>query len=131
MHEMALAEGILSVVLDAAGDVKVRNIELQVGELQLVVAKSLRFSFKRASQGTLAQGAAIHIQDTPARMRCSRCGTEGVLRLPPFQCEQCSSTDTVVIVGDEVVVDAVELEDGHLVYRREVPAVENLEPHFG
>ena len=48
MHEMALAEGILSVVLDASGGANVRKVDLQVGALQLVVPESLRFSFAEA-----------------------------------------------------------------------------------
>ena|SRR5579871_4997591 len=130
MHEMALAEGILSVVLDAAGDARVRRVELQVGALQLVVPESLRFSFDMVADGTPAQGAVVGIQETPARLRCGKCGAETVLTQPPFQCSQCRSDDIAVIAGDEVLVDSVELEGGEVIRRREVNASEILEEHM-
>jgi len=130
MHEMALAEGILSVVLDAAGDQPVRKVDLRVGALQLVVPESLQFSFQLASDGTLAQNAAINIEDVPARLRCKQCHAETVLRQPPFQCEHCSSSDIEIVSGEEVLVEAVELENGEIIRRREVDADEILREHM-
>lgn len=130
MHEMALAEGILSVVLDASGGANVRAVDLQVGALQLVVPESLRFSFELAAAGTPAEGAVVNVHETPARLKCRACGAETVLRTPPFQCERCTSTDVNVISGDEVMVESVELDGGELIRRREVPANEILEEHM-
>ncbi len=130
MHEMALAEGILSVVLDAAGDQAVRKVDLRVGALQLVVPESLQFSFQMASEGTLAQNASVSIEDVPARLRCKQCRAVTIIRQPPFQCERCSSPDIEIVSGDEVLVDAVELENGEVIRRREVAADEILKEHM-
>ena len=127
---MALAEGILSVVLEASDGANVRSVDLQVGALQLVVPESLKFSFELASEGTPAHGATIRIHETPARLKCNACGAETVLRQPPFQCERCSSPAITILSGDEVVVDSVELDNGELIRRREVPANEILEEHM-
>jgi hydrogenase nickel incorporation protein HypA/HybF len=112
MHEMALAEGILKVVLDAAEDHKVRRVRLQVGRLQMVAPDSLRFSFELVAEGTVAAGAALEMVETPARLRCGQCGAESELDLPPFNCRHCGASDIEVISGDEVMVDSVELENG-------------------
>ena len=130
MHEMALAEGILSVVLDASAGAIVRKVELQVGALQLVVPESLRFSFELVSAGTPAEGAVVEVRETPARLRCRACRSETLLRQPPFQCERCASTDVTVISGDEVIVESVELDGGQLIRRREVPASDILDEHM-
>ena len=130
MHEMALAEGILAVVLDAAGDQPVRKVDLRVGALQLVVPESLQFSFQLASEGTLAQNASIHIDDVPARLRCKQCRSVTIVRQPPFQCDRCASINVEIVSGDEVLVDAVELENGETIRRREVDAEEILKEHM-
>ena len=130
MHEMALAEGILQVVLDAAEDQNVRRVRLQVGRLQMVVPDSLNFSFGLVAEGTVAAGATLEMEETPARLRCGQCGVESDLDLPPFICRPCGASDIEVISGDEVLVDAVELENGETIRRREVPADEILKEHL-
>ncbi|HEY7543673.1 MAG TPA: hydrogenase maturation nickel metallochaperone HypA, partial [Blastocatellia bacterium] len=82
MHEMALAEGILAVVLDAAGDQKVRRICLQVGKLQMVVPDSLQFSFQLLADGTPAAEAIIEIEEIPVRLLCKQCSAESEVDQP-------------------------------------------------
>lgn len=130
MHEMALAEGILQVVLDAADGQNVRRVQLQVGRLQMVVPDSLEFSFQLVADGTPAAEARIEMEETPARLRCGQCGAESELDLPPFNCRHCGAADIEVISGDEVLVDAVELESGETIRRRVVPAGEILQEHM-
>jgi hydrogenase nickel incorporation protein HypA/HybF len=130
MHEMALAEGILQVVLDAAEDQQVRRVRLQVGRLQMVVPDSLQFSFELVAEGTAAARAALEIEEIPARLRCGACGAESELDLPPFNCRLCGASDIDVTSGREVIVDSVELGNGDTIKRREVPAAEILEEHL-
>jgi hydrogenase nickel incorporation protein HypA/HybF len=122
MHEMALAEGILSVVLDAAGDEPVRKVDLLVGTLQLVAPQSLHTSLEILSEGTAAENATVHIQEILARFRCNKCKAESAANQPLLQCGQCGSTDLAVISGDELLVDSVELENGEVIRRRPVAA---------
>jgi hydrogenase nickel incorporation protein HypA/HybF len=130
MHEMALAEGILSVVLDAAGGQNVRRVCLRVGKLLMVVPDSLQFSFELATDGTPAAGAVLEMEDVPARWRCLQCGAESALDLPPFNCQSCGASELEVVTGDELLVDAVELENGVTIRRREVAADAILEKHL-
>jgi hydrogenase nickel incorporation protein HypA/HybF len=130
MHEMALAEEILSVVLDAAGEEPVRKVELLVGTLQLVVPESLHFSFELVSEGTAAENATVKIQEILARLRCKKCNTQSAMNQPPFQCSQCGSSEVEVISGDEVLVDSVELENGEIIRRRAVAANQILARHI-
>ena len=130
MHEMALAEGILAVVLDAAGGASIRKVDLRVGALQLVVPESLQFSFQMASEGTVAQDASVNIEDVPARLRCKQCCAVTIVRQPPFQCDRCYSADIEIVSGDEVLVEAVELTNGEVIRRREVAADEILKEHM-
>lgn len=131
MHEMALAQRILQVVLDAAGDQEVRRFRVHIGRLQMVVPDSLRFSFELVGEGTAAAGAVLEMEETPARLQCGQCGAESGLDLPPFLCRHCGASEIEVLSGDEVMVDAIELESGETIRSREVPAEPMLEPRNG
>ena len=130
MHEMALAEGILAVVLDAAEGQKVRRIGLQVGRLQMVVPDSLQFSFQLISDGTPAAEAVVEMEEIPVLLRCKECGKETEVNNPPFNCGHCNAFEIEVVSGDQLIVDSVELENGETIRRREVPADEILEEHL-
>lgn len=130
MHEMALAEGILAVVLDAAEGQNVRRVRLQVGKLQMVVLDSLQFSFQLIAEGTPAAEAVVEMEELPVRLRCKQCGQESQVEQPPFYCQHCGAFDVEVASGDQLIVAAVELENGDTIRRREVPADEILEEHL-
>jgi hydrogenase nickel incorporation protein HypA/HybF len=114
MHEMALAEGILGVALDVSEGQAVRQIKLRVGALQHVTRESLQFCFELAAQDTPAAGAVLTLEELPARLRCRACGAEAEARGAPFQCPACGSFDQRVLSGEELLVDAIELESGWL-----------------
>lgn len=61
MHEMALAEGILGVVLEKAAGERVKSVRLRVGAGQRVVPESLEMCFRFASHQTEAAEAALLI----------------------------------------------------------------------
>lgn len=130
MHEMALAEGILRVVLKAAGGRPVSRVRLEVGRLQMVVPDSLQFSFRLVAAGTPAAEATLDLQEVPAVLRCGKCGAESRLDLPAFNCGDCGASDIEVISGDELMIDAIALLDGTALGRQMVPVGEILQQHL-
>jgi hypothetical protein len=60
MHELGLAEGILTIATDMAGDHNVTRIVVRIGEEQRIVADSLEFGFQLLAEGTVCEGAALH-----------------------------------------------------------------------
>ncbi|MGI8549892.1 MAG: hydrogenase maturation nickel metallochaperone HypA [Dehalococcoidia bacterium] len=112
MHELALAEGILAVVLDAADEQRVRRVRLRVGSLQAVVPDSLEFSFQLLAADTPACDARLEIKQVRARVRCSRCGSKSPLDVSFLNCRNCGASDIQILSGDELVVDGVEMERG-------------------
>lgn len=61
MHEMGLAEGIVAVVEDAAGDCPVERISVCVGAAQAVVGDSLEFNFRLLTEGTSMQTTVLDV----------------------------------------------------------------------
>src|SRR5690349_7077672 len=100
MHEMALAEGILDVVLQAAEGHPVRQVRVRAGALQRVVADSLQFCFELAAAGTPVAEAILVLEGTPACLRCRRCQAETALTQPPFLCGRCGDSNVEYLSGE-------------------------------
>jgi hydrogenase nickel incorporation protein HypA/HybF len=65
MHELALAQGVLDIVLDVAREEPVRLVRVRVGELQRVLPDSLRFCFQMVAQDSPAAQAELVIDEVP------------------------------------------------------------------
>ena len=65
MHELALAQGILDVVLDVAAGRQVQTVRVRAGEMLAVSEDSLQFCFELVAQDTPAAAARLEVQLTP------------------------------------------------------------------
>jgi hydrogenase nickel incorporation protein HypA/HybF len=111
MHELAIAESIVRIACAHAEDRRVTKVELKVGHLRQVVPSALRFAFALVAEGTAVAGAELAIEEVPAAGRCRACGSTSVFASFPLQCARCSGLDLELIAGEELLVDALELED--------------------
>jgi hydrogenase nickel incorporation protein HypA/HybF len=110
MHELALARGVLAAALAHADGRRVRRVDVTVGALRQVVPDSLAFNFDVLAQGTPCEGARLEQHLTPARLRCE-CGEVWELQEPSFRCPRCGSARTSVLGGEELLVQAIEVEE--------------------
>ena len=114
MYEMALADNILGIVLQAANGERVREVRVQAGALQRIVPESLRACFEQMAADTPAEFAALTVDEIPARIGCNRCLAQVELTIPPFVCARCGASDVEFLGGDELAVEGVELDSGWL-----------------
>lgn len=113
MHEMAIAEGILDIVVKTAanhGASKVTSVKVLAGELTGVVPEALEFGFSALAQGTIADGACLSICMVPLIGRCRDCGHESRVANYRFVCANCSSYGVEIVSGRELKVESVEVE---------------------
>jgi hydrogenase nickel incorporation protein HypA/HybF len=111
MHELSIADAIVQIALRHAGGRPVRAVEVSVGHLRQVVPSSLQFSFELLSDGTALEGARLELREIAPRGRCRNCRTESGLHDFPLRCAACGGLDLELIAGEELTVDALELED--------------------
>lgn len=116
MHELSVAESILSIVLQVASGRKVKRIKLRVGKLQHVTADSLQFSYDLLAADTCAAGTKIEIEQLPVSILCKSCGSKNGVDGPPLNCISCGSQNVVITSGDDIFLHNVELEDGTLIH---------------
>jgi hydrogenase nickel incorporation protein HypA/HybF len=111
MHELSIAEAVARIAIDHAGGRRVARVELRIGHLRQVVPSALEFAFGLVATGTSLEGAELVIEEVPAAGVCRRCGVETVLAAFPLLCAACGSADLELLRGEELSVDALELEE--------------------
>jgi hydrogenase nickel incorporation protein HypA/HybF len=111
MHELSIAEAVVAIVERHAAGRTVRRVELKVGHLRQVVPSALTFAFELLTDGTRLEGAELVIEEVPARGRCRTCGAETTMTWFPLQCEHCNGLDVELMAGEELLVDALEMEE--------------------
>ncbi len=113
MHEMALAEGVLQIVEDAARREpcnRVQAIWLEIGELSHVDPDSMRFCFDAVARGTIAHDARLEIDRVPGKAWCHRCGREVHVASLVAPCPGCAGYQLRVTGGEEMRVRELEVD---------------------
>ncbi|MCA1715914.1 MAG: hydrogenase maturation nickel metallochaperone HypA [Actinobacteria bacterium] len=111
MHELAIADSIVQIAGRHANGRRVTKVQLKVGHLRQVVPSALAFSFELVAQGTSVEGAELEMEEVPATGSCLGCGAESRLEMFPLQCGACGGFDLQVLEGEELFVEALELEE--------------------
>jgi len=111
VHELSIAESVVRIAEQHAAGRPVAVVELKVGHLRQVVPSALAFAFELVAQGTCVEGADLVMEEIPAAGRCRGCGTESELDSFPLLCPRCGSWDLELHRGEELLVEALELEN--------------------
>jgi hydrogenase nickel incorporation protein HypA/HybF len=119
MHELSIAESIVSVASRHARGRRVRRVEVQVGHLRQVVPSALTFAFELLVSGTALDGAELALEAVPPAGRCRACGSETQLERFPLTCCTCGGLDLEITAGEELLVTALELDNDFDHERRE------------
>lgn len=112
MHEMAITESILSIVLDAAGESqakKVKQVNLKIGGLTNVVPDCVEFYFAIMTKGTIAEGAGLSIEEVPVKAKCLTCSREFEPDDLVFFCPDCGDAAELVS-GRELAVTSIDID---------------------
>ena len=111
MHELSIADAILQIALNHADERRIESIEVKIGHLRQVVPDALAFAFTLVSEGTNAEGATLELHEVPAAGICRTCGTHTEFDGFPLACEGCGSLDVELVRGEELLVDALTMEE--------------------
>jgi hydrogenase nickel incorporation protein HypA/HybF len=113
MHELAITQSMLDIVLDrakASSARKVGAINLVIGELSGFVEESVRFYFDFLAKNTIAEGAALNFKLVSPRARCRSCDKLFELRELDWSCPQCGGSDIEITAGKELSIESIDIE---------------------
>lgn len=113
VHELAVTENLLQSAIrhaEAAGAHRVTDLHLVIGELTTIVGDSVQFYWDIVSEGTLCEGACLHFERVPARLRCQDCGARYTLDGDLRSCPQCAGSRVRVETGDEFRLESIEVD---------------------
>ncbi len=115
MHELSIVQALLeqveSEVARSGHPGRVVGLFLLVGRLSGVHVDSIRFGFELLSPTTIAEGAALQIEQPKAHSVCRDCGAEPEIDELVVACPQCGSPRITIRGGQELVLQSIELED--------------------
>ncbi|MFH1080618.1 MAG: hydrogenase maturation nickel metallochaperone HypA [Pseudomonadota bacterium] len=115
MHELAVTEGILKVVLRHAamnGASRIVGVGLRIGELADLADEWLQRYFDYLSRDTIAAGARIRVERIPVIFRCEACGKAFPVKLSDIKdvvCPACGPGKVILVSGREFTVQQIEV----------------------
>jgi hydrogenase nickel incorporation protein HypA/HybF len=107
MHELALTESIIDLVVDCAGRehiARVSRVVVEIGVAASVEPQALLFCFPIAAAETVAAGADLVINRVALRARCEACQGEYAPDTLISPCPTCGSFARKVLAGREMRV---------------------------
>lgn len=114
MHEMALAEGVLQLIEDAAqreNFVRVKTVWLEIGQLSSVEPEALAFCFDAVTRDSIAEGSRLEFVVTPGSGWCLQCSATVPMTELYTACPQCGGCQLQVTGGTEMRVKELEVEE--------------------
>ncbi|GAH46676.1 unnamed protein product [marine sediment metagenome] len=121
MHEFSFAYNIFKIAEATAikhNAKKISAVNLEIGELTLIVPELLKRSFEMATTGSMAEGAELIITVLPGKIKCRDCEKISTVTLSEeshltglqlFQCKHCKSKNTEIIEGKKANIKNVKI----------------------
>lgn len=123
MHEAALAQSILTTILEVASRNEAREVlrvEMEVGEICLVNMEQLTFLIGMFARETIAKDMEFLVKQVETKIRCKECSYFGRVeykeidpewhyRVPVFSCTRCKSNRTEIVQGKELKIRSIDV----------------------
>ena len=112
MHEIGVMQSVLDAAVAEAGKrnaTRIHSIRLRVGAFAGVVPDSLQFAFEALIEDTMAAGASLVIERTPARCYCAACEKEFEIQEYLLQCPTCREFHVTMRSGRELEMVSMEI----------------------
>lgn len=105
MHETAVAQRLITILLEQAKQHSIRRISvvrLKVGRLRGLDLRQIRGVFELFAEGTIAEGARVDIDDVAVEASCRTCSMVWQVDGYRFECPACGGSDAEVTKGREL-----------------------------
>lgn len=113
MHELSIMEETLNLAIVSAraqSAQRIHHLSLRIGLLSGVVPEALRFAFDVVTQGTIAEGATLEIEEVSILCHCTVCNQPFS---PPdhyiYECPSCHQLSHTLLQGRELQLTSMEV----------------------
>lgn len=120
MHELSMAQGIFSTVMDAAeknNATEIKEVIVEVGHLAMVNPEQLSFLLDVVKEDTIAENANFIVNEIPVEIECKECEYKGDVPIdgldhyaPIIKCPKCDTPRITVKNGKDVIVKNITIE---------------------
>ena len=113
MHELALSQSIVELVLERAAAERLRTVTrvvVEVGAAAGVDPEAFRFCFEAVTEETAATGAELAIMKVPRRVRCRTCRHEFEPAAALAPCPACGGSGGELVQGRQLRVTSFDGE---------------------
>jgi len=113
MHEFSIAVKIVSELESIAsenGANRITSVTVTAGEMRQIVPDAMTTAFEAASEGTVAAGSELVLKVVPMSVECRLCSHEYTPADGCYVCPSCGGADVRILKGNELLLEAVELE---------------------
>jgi hydrogenase nickel incorporation protein HypA/HybF len=111
MHELSITRNIVAIACEHAGARKVRAVHLRVGALSGIDVRAVRYCYDLCTDGTVAAGSRLEVEEVAGRARCTGCAEDIPLDSPVALCPCERRAPLERIAGDELLVTSMEVDD--------------------
>ena len=114
MHAMALADAMKKTtirIVAEEGDVSVRSVTVEVGELSGVVPRFLEDCWEAVTARTPYEGTELVLRTVPGTIRCLDCGHDFVASVEDLRCPLCRSEKLKPLSGQDMTITEIEVCD--------------------
>jgi hydrogenase nickel incorporation protein HypA/HybF len=113
MHEYSIVNALMDMCeehVEKNSASKVLSLKVAIGDLSGVEADLLLSSYDTFKEGTVCEGAQMHIERISPAALCLACEEEFEVDEYNFLCPKCGSGQTKLVRGKEMHLMSLELE---------------------
>ena len=112
MHEMMVAENLLTVISDEAAKRNAKPIgaKISCGRLYAINDEALSFAFEAISRGTSCEDMKLKIEHKPIQARCKKCDEGFDTDFTNPQCPKCKSEDFELLPDAPLILEEIEFQ---------------------
>ncbi len=112
MHELSLCEDMIGLLQERAKAdhyKQIKRIQLEVGKLSCVEPDALIVAFNAAAKDSIAENAALKVNEIPGLGWCDQCALEVTIEQRFDTCPHCNGYPLEIRQGDKMRIKHVEV----------------------
>ena len=112
MHEMTVAESLLTIILDEAAKQNAKPIgaKISCGTLNPINDEALNFAFEVITKDTSCEDIKLKIEHKPLKGLCQNCNQKFDIEFSFPKCPQCGSEDFEMMADAPLLLEQIEFQ---------------------